>query len=131
MTYVRMAAITAAAGFAGIVLFQLALAAGAPWGRAAWGGAYPGQLPTGLRVASGVAALLWTFAALVVLSRGGAPVVALHAGLTRWVVWTVVALLAVGVLMNAVSASGWERFWWAPYSLLLGLACLVVAIGPA
>ena len=36
--FARVAAVVAAIGFAGIAIFQLALAAGAPWGYAAWGG---------------------------------------------------------------------------------------------
>ena len=36
--FARVAAVVAAIGFAGIAFFQLALAAGAPWGYAAWGG---------------------------------------------------------------------------------------------
>jgi hypothetical protein len=35
----REAAVLASIGFAGIAIFQLRLAAGAPWGHAAWGGA--------------------------------------------------------------------------------------------
>ena len=34
----RPAAVLAAIGFAGLAIFQTALAAGAPWGHAAWGG---------------------------------------------------------------------------------------------
>ena len=34
----RTAAVLAAIGFAGLAIFQAALAAGAPWGHAAWGG---------------------------------------------------------------------------------------------
>ena len=37
--FARVAAVVAAIGFAGIAIFQLTLAAGAPWGYAAWGGA--------------------------------------------------------------------------------------------
>jgi hypothetical protein len=129
ITHVRLATVAAAAGFAGIALFQLALASGAPLGEAAWAGAHPGQLPAALRVASGAAVVFWSFAGLVVLSRGGVSVVALPAGLTRWGVWIIVALLAVSALMNALSSSSWERFGWAPYSLLVGLACFVLAIG--
>jgi hypothetical protein len=36
----RSAALLAAIGFAGIALFQVALAAGVPWGHAAWGGSH-------------------------------------------------------------------------------------------
>ena len=51
------------------VVFQLALAAGAPWGRAAWGGQNDGVLPVGFRVASGIAAVVWLWVLLVVLGR--------------------------------------------------------------
>jgi hypothetical protein len=51
----RLAAV-AAAGFAAIAVFELLLAAGAPMGSAAWGGAHPGRLPSELRVASALAA---------------------------------------------------------------------------
>ena len=43
----------------GITGFQVALAAGAPAGRLAWGGSHDGTLPDGLRAASGVAAVVW------------------------------------------------------------------------
>jgi hypothetical protein len=36
----RLAALLAALGFAGIAAFEVALAAGVPWGHAAWGGAH-------------------------------------------------------------------------------------------
>ena len=48
----RAAALVYAALTAGIVVFQLALAAGAPWGAYAMGGAFPGQFPLALRVAA-------------------------------------------------------------------------------
>ena len=68
---VRIAAVAAATGFLIQAAFQAALALGAPLGRAAWGGAYEGQLPMGLRIASGVAVGVFVLAALIVLGRGG------------------------------------------------------------
>ena len=44
---------------AGITAFQVSLAAGAPWGRLAWGGGHDGVLPTDLRMASTGAAVGW------------------------------------------------------------------------
>jgi hypothetical protein len=60
----------AAAGFIGLAGFELALALGAPLGRAAMGGAHT-YLPAGLRIVAGFATLFWPLAALVVLRRGG------------------------------------------------------------
>ena len=66
----RVAAVLAAAGFVGIALFQLALAAGADWGHAAWGGA-DAQLSGAQRIGSALAVLIWPAAALLVLGRAG------------------------------------------------------------
>ncbi len=55
-----IAVVVALVLFAALVVFQLALAAGAPWGRAAYGGQNPGVLPGRLRVSSVVAAASFT-----------------------------------------------------------------------
>lgn len=123
-------ALAAAGGFGMIVAFQVALVLGAPFGAAAWGGATPGTLPASLRIASGVAGAVWTSAALIVLSRAGIDVVSLPAGFARWGTWTLVGLLAVGVVMNVASPSPWERYGWAPFTLVLAALCFVVARTP-
>lgn len=67
----RVAAIIYAAVSAGVVVFQVALAAGAPWGAYAMGGAFPGQFPPALRIAALVQAALIAGMAAVVMSRAG------------------------------------------------------------
>jgi hypothetical protein len=128
-TLARGAATAAVVGLAGIALFQLALALGAPLGRAAWGGTQAGTLPAGLRVASGVAMLVWTAAALVVLRRGGLGMLAMPEAVARWGTWILVGLLLVGALMNVASSSAWERYFWGPYALTLAGLCLLAARG--
>ena len=122
----RMAAVSAVIGFIVIVAFQVALALGAPLGRAAWGGTHT-QLPPGLRVASAVAAGFWVLAALIVLGRAGYQVSPLPLGAARWGTWILVGALLFGALMNFASPSAWERFLWGPFALLLAGLCLVVA----
>jgi hypothetical protein len=56
---------------AGVVAFQLALAAGAPWGSYAMGGAFPGRFPPVMRIAAIAQAALIVLQCLVVLSRAG------------------------------------------------------------
>lgn len=125
-------ALTAAGGFVVIAVFQIALAPGAPLGRASWGGAHAGQLPAGLRVASAVAVGIWALAALIVLGRAGFAVSPLPASLTTWGTWILVCVLTVGALMNFASPSAWERFLWGPFTLILAALCLLVArSGPA
>ena len=123
-----MAAMAATVGFLVIAAFQLALALGAPLGRAAWGGAYE-RLPARLRVASGVAVGIWLLAALVILQRAGVPVAPLPDAVAQGGAWIVVGLLAIGAIMNFASSSPWERFGWGPLALILAVLCLIVAIG--
>jgi len=81
---VRIAAVAAAGGFLVQAAFQAALALGAPLGSASWGGAYEGQLPTGLRTASGVAVCVYVLFALIVLGRGGFRGLPLPYGVLLW-----------------------------------------------
>jgi hypothetical protein len=126
---VRVAAIAALVLFALLIVFQLALALGAPWGRAAYGGQHTGVLPTQFRVASAVAVVLWTAVALIVALRAGLPVWSpLPASWLPVVVWVVVGLLVIAVVMNAITPSGLERAIWLPFTLLLLASTLTVAI---
>jgi hypothetical protein len=125
---VRVVAVAAAIGSLGIASFQAALVLGAPLGRASWGGAYHGQLPMGLRIASGVAVGVYILAALIVLGREGFRGVPLPYGVLRSGIWVLVGLLFVSALLNFASSSGWERFGWGPVSLILSVLCLFVAI---
>ena len=121
------AATIAAIGFVVLAAFQLALAAGAPWGRAAWGGAHT-RLPRNLRTGSLVAMFVWLAAALVVLDRAGIPLMDLPDIVSRTATWILVAALAIGAVVNLASSSPYERFGWAPYSLVLAILTLIVAL---
>ena len=99
-----------------VIAFQLALAAGAPWGEFAMGGAYPGQFPPELRVAAVVQAVVLGLLALVVLARAG---IALPkwSKTSRWLVWVVVAFSALSLVLNSITPSARERMIWAPVEL--------------
>jgi hypothetical protein len=125
---VRSPAVAAAVGFLAIATFQLALALGAPLGRAAWGGTHT-HLPMGLRVASAFTVGIWVLAALVVLGRAGFGILPLPPGFVRWGTWILVGVLPLGALMNFASPSTWERSLWGPVALILAALCLAVARG--
>ncbi|GAA4875124.1 hypothetical protein [Actinomycetospora straminea] len=91
------------------VVFQTALAAGAPWGRFAYGGAHEGRLPVALRRTSGVAAVGYAAGTLALVTDAGAPA-ARRAALTG-----LAAFMAAGTVLNGVSRSSGERLLWAPY----------------
>jgi len=108
-----------------VVVFQLALALGAPWGAYAMGGAFPGTYPPAMRIAALVQIPILAGVAAIVLARAGV-------GFPRWrpqrLAWVVVVLLAVGVVLNLITPSGTERLIWAPVAVLLFLCALRVAL---
>ena len=120
--------IVAAALFAGVAAFQVALAAGAPLGHLAWGGAHDRVLPINVRINSGVAAIMLIFAAIVVLAE---------AGVTSWspvpdflltpTVWILAGLMLVNTVGNLASQSRFERLVFAPVTIVLAGLCAAVA----
>ncbi|MCA0329952.1 MAG: hypothetical protein LCI03_08600 [Actinobacteria bacterium] len=106
-----------AAWSCGLAAFQLALALGAPWGAAAWGGQSPGVLPAGLRAASAVSAVVWLGVAAVAAGAVLGP-----AGRRRTLLAAAV-YASLGVALNAASPSTVERAVWVPLTALgAGLA---------
>lgn len=104
----RVAALVFAVLALGVVAFQLALAAGAPWGAYALGGTFTGRFPPALRVAAFVQAVLIAGMAVVVLASAGLM-------LSRWkplscrLIWGVVMVAVLTVLLNLITPSAGER----------------------
>ncbi len=124
----RAASAIAAAVMAALALFEIGLAAGLPWGAAAWGG---GQtvLSPGMRLASVGAAAFWIAALLAVLRLGGSRVWSLLPD--RWIraaVWVLAVYAALMVLANAASRSDTERAVMAPTSAVLAVTCALTAL---
>jgi len=124
-----LAAILAAILLGAIVVFQLGLALGAPWGAAAWGGQHPGVLPMRLRIASGVAAVAIypLIIALVLAAAGiiGDDWLPVDGTLAMWVL---AGLLTLGAVANFVSRSPPERRW-GPVALTTAMCCAIIALG--
>ena len=112
-----------------IILFQIALAAGMPWGELAWGGSHPGTLRRQLRIASGASVAVLLPLALVVLVRAGL-LLQPWKNRTRQLIWVVDGYGALGVVTNAITPSTWERIVWLPVTILLLVASLIVARSP-
>ena len=126
MDIARVAAIIYAIVALGVVAFQIALAAGVPWGAYAMGGASPGQLPPALRIAVMIQALLLAGMAAVILARVGL-VLPGWSQVSHWLVWIVVALTALSLVLNLITPSAGERAIWAPTLSLLLISSLIVA----
>lgn len=120
-------AIILAAGLVLVVAYQASLTLGAPFGVAAMGGANLGTLPDEMRLVSGFLTLGWSFAALVVLARGGRVRIPVPPAVARAGTWVLVGLLGLGSVMNFASSSPWERWGWGPFTLIMFGLCLALA----
>jgi hypothetical protein len=114
---------------AGLMLFQLALAAGAPWGEFAMGGTFPGQFPPTMRVIAVIQAALIVGMVAVVMARAG---IFFTGWLrrARWLIWVVVAYGAIGLALNLITPSAGERALWAPVAFVMLVSSVIVARAP-
>ena len=112
----RRAEVATASSLAVIGGFQVALAAGAPWGRAAYGGQHGGVLPGRLRAVSAVAAVGYGVGAAAVLADAGSPA-SRNRGFT-----VLAAVMSVGALANGASRSPVERVVWTPVTAATAVA---------
>jgi hypothetical protein len=119
-----LAAIAATVVLAGLVCFQIALAAGLPLGHYAWGGAHE-VLPRGLRIGSALATVVYVVAAITILEAAGVTDLVASSELPRNAVWVLAGLFAIGTVMNAVSRSTKERRMSAVALVLAGLSVIV------
>jgi hypothetical protein len=109
------------------VVFQTLLAAGVPWGRAAWGGQHA-VLPTGFRIGSVFSALFFGFSMLVTLSRG--EVISLFGrGVTTVFFWIYTIYFGIAIVMNALSRSKIERVWAPVVAVMFVLSLLLLIRG--
>lgn len=129
MTITKIAAILYVVVSIGVIAFQIALAAGAPWGAYAMGGAFPGQLPPAMRVTALIQVMLLIGMGLIVLARAGLILPGWQRA-SRWLIWFVVGFAALSLFLNLITPSAGERAVWAPVALVLLLSCAVVAISP-
>jgi hypothetical protein len=127
MDIVNIAAIVYAIITVGVIAFQIALAAGAPWGAYAMGGASPGQFSPAMRISALVQAALLAGMAAVILARAGL-ILPGWSQVSHWLVWVVVALTVISLVLNLLSRSGGERAIWLPILVILLASSLIVAL---
>ena len=110
-----------------IVLFQIAMALGAPWGKLAMGGRYPGKFPTLIRIAALVQAVVLVLLALTVVIKAGLLLPNLYK-VSSVGIWIVVTISCISLFLNLITPSKEERILWSPIALLLAICSLVVAL---
>jgi hypothetical protein len=125
MTSQGIAAIVAVVVLGGLIVFQLLLALGVPWGKAAWGGQHAGALPANLRWGSAAAAVVLGLAVWMVLARAGWAFPGSSAMWVKIVAWVFTVYFAFNVVMNVMSKSAIEKAIMTPASAIL-VVCLVL-----
>ena len=105
-----------------LVVFQAALALGAPLGRVAWGGQYE-TLPVGYRLGSVVSMAVYVYLILCILKIWGKKSL-VSPKTARISIKIFGYFLIVGVLMNAISRSHLEAILMTPTALILCLSLL-------
>lgn len=110
-----------------VVLFQFALALGAPWGEMAMGGKYPGRLPPRMRIAALIQVVVLIFVVLIVLTRAGV-VLNEYSALSKSAIWGVVLFSLIGAVLNTITPSKKERKLWAPVAIVLLICATYVAV---
>ena len=111
----------------GLIVFQAALVAGAPFGRLAWGG-QDRVLPVRKRLGSVVSIGLYLIFAVLVLQRAGLATVLPWPGFVEVAVWVLAGYFTLGVVLNGLSRSRPERWTMAPLCAVLAALTLIVAL---
>ena len=119
--------LVASVGIVALAVFQLLLAAGLPYGAAAFRGAHA-VLPTRLRLASAGSSALFFAAFYVVLARCGLFGVVGKSIFVSAATWILVTIFGLSALANIASPSRWERYLMAPIAVVLASCCAVLAL---
>lgn len=109
-----------------LAVFQLALAAGAPLGRFAWGGQNR-VLPPRMRIGSVVSVVVYALFAVLALDRAG-QIDIVPDLVSRIGMWVVFGYLVLSIVPNLLSKSRSERLVMVPVTALLAVLALLVAL---
>ncbi|MEQ1663829.1 MAG: hypothetical protein ABL927_00475 [Bdellovibrionales bacterium] len=109
-----------------VVLFQLLLALGMPFGELVLGGGTPGVLSKSLRWAELIQAVIICLCSIVVLSRS--EIAFLHfQNISKKLIWIVVGVAGLSFILNLITQSEFERNLWAPVALAMLITSIIVA----
>lgn len=110
-----------------VIVFQLCLTAGLPWGAASMGGKYRGKYPTKMRIVSFINAFVLVFLVLIVLAKAGF-ILTQFQPVSNIAIWFVVAFSVLGTIANAMTPSRIEKIIWTPVTFIQFIAGLSIAL---
>lgn len=110
-----------------VILFQLGLAFGMPWGEYAMGGKFPGKFPIAMRIAALVQILILIIFATTVLINAQIILPEFYK-FSQTAIWFVLAFSILGSVLNIITKSKKERMIWAPVSIILLISVVLVML---
>lgn len=110
-----------------IIILQIGLMLGAPWGKLAMGGQFGDVFPLKLRIGAGIQLLIILMTLIIVLTR--AQVILFNFfSFSKIAIWFVVVLYFISAILNSITSSKPERMLGAPTSIMLFLSSLILAL---
>lgn len=109
-----------------VVLFQLCLAFGLPWGEASMGGKFPGKYPQKMRIVALINMLILSCLIIIVLVDSDLWLPQFKS-ISSIGIWFVVAYAVIAVILNIITPSKIERKIWAPITALQLIASVIIA----
>jgi len=117
-----------AMAIAAVMIFQIAVLAGAPYGAYTQRGRHPGVLPLAGRIVAAVSFLVLAVMAAALLARAGlGPLAGADPTLLRPLWWGSLAVAILSAVANLRSPSADERRMFGPVSVLIILAFVLSA----
>ena len=110
-----------------LILFQLALTFGMPWGEASMGGKFPGKYPPKMRIVSLINSLILIIITLIVLIKADI-LLPQYRSISNIAIYFVVGFSAVTTILNIITPSKIERKIWAPVAMMLLITSIIVTI---
>ncbi|WP_109019849.1 hypothetical protein [Leptospira kobayashii] len=92
------------------------------------GGKYPGVYPFKMRIACIFQMLILGIIGTIVFTRAGI-VFPDWNSFSAKIIWIVVGFFSIGVVLNLITPSKWERILWAPVCLILLICSVLIATG--
>lgn len=110
-----------------ILILQLGLILGMPWGKMAMGGQFGDVFPTKLRISAAIQLLIIVASLLVVFIRGGV-ICEGYFEFSRGAIWFVVILYFISSILNMITSSKQERLLGAPCAIILFMSSVFIAV---
>lgn len=110
-----------------LIVFQVALIAGAPLGHLAWGGR-DRVLPRRKRLGSGTSILLYVAFTVIVLQRAELIAVLPWSTFPYVATWVLVGYFILGIGLNGLSRSRAEKWTMAPLCAVLAALTTLIAL---